>query len=133
MTYKDSFVDEYPYLIYSDDPEAAGGEGGSDIGIPSDETLAMLSNASSTGITDTPILVDAEGEKTIAAISIADSGSILIAPNAYIGLSDDFYIYVGDLDAGHTLDPAGEFTVGEMHFKTYLLSDPDETYSILAS
>lgn len=132
MSYKDSFVDEYPYLVYSDDPEAVGGAGG-DIGFTQDDTAPSLTNHSGTNIDTIPILADAEGKKTVAVVSTADEASILIAPNAYIGLvANSYYIYAGDIDAGERITPAGSFTMGEVNFNTYQITDPDETYSIYA-
>ena len=131
MAYKDSFVDEYPYLVYSDDPEAVGGAGG-DIGIAPDETASTLDNDSETNVDDIHILADAEGSKTITVFSVPAGGLFVIAPNAYVGLTNSFYIYAGELDVGSELEPAGTFTVEGTDYNTYQLSDPNQDYAIFA-
>lgn len=135
MAYKDSFVDEYPYLVYSDDPEAMGGAGGGDIGIALD-SLHSLVNSTSNAV-DAFILARADDEKAIATTGIDANGSLGIAPNAFIGIPATYYIHVGELDAGSTLEPIGSFTVSipfkdPVEYNIYQLAEAEQ-YSIVAS
>lgn len=132
MAYKDSFVDEYPYLVYSDDPEAVGGAGGagSDIGIPVDSTPSMLYN-NTANIVEAYILSNAEGEKLIVAFGVPSDGNpVGIAPNAFVGISKDLSVYAGPIGAAQELDKVGTVTIDDIEQNIYSLSDSSVTYSI---
>ena len=93
MAYKDSFVDEFPYLVYSDDPSAVNGAGGGDSVAVEFETGGQnfFYNKSTRMSFPVFIMADKDGSKYIANLTLRpEQGSttdgFTISNRAYFGL-----------------------------------------------
>ena len=93
MGYKDSFVDEFPYLVYSDDPSAVNGAGGDSVAVEFEtgESTYVYNESTRTGF---PVFVmaDPDGSKYLANATLPVSSSpsnpsgMTVSKKAYIGL-----------------------------------------------
>lgn len=94
MSYKESFVDEFPYLTYSDDPSAVNGAGGDSVAIDFiDGTTEMMyfNNKSTRMAFPVFILADADGSKFIANMTLnpiqgSTTDGFTVSEKAYFGL-----------------------------------------------
>lgn len=130
MAYKDSFVDEFPYLVYSDDPEAVGGAGGGDIGQSWDPDTE-LPHVTNTTKFDTPmpvaILSDAQGNSIVANLYTFDEFDI--SKNAFMAVPKTFMDATLEVvTAPNVGDPSIVLPIGEKDadivFNIYQLADP---------
>ena len=94
MGYKDSFVDEFPYLVYSDDPSAINGAGGDSVAIDFiDGTTEMMFFYNKSTRMGFPVFImaDADGSKYIANLTLnpvqgSTTDGFTVSKKAYFGL-----------------------------------------------
>lgn len=134
MGYKDSFVDEYPYLVYSDDPEAVGGAGGGDIGVDPEAPMTQIENK----VEETStcfIFTDEHASKIIGNFPIGGNESMAAAGNVYLGMfANERVLYTGPV--GTELQPApivGTTGSGTDTVNIYSIEDANRKYEIRAA
>lgn len=142
MGYKDSFVDEFPYLVYSDDPEAIGiadasGDPGSAYGDASGDAYI----ANSTGGAIEIYAASDQGRRYLAFIRLtSDNNTCGISRKAFLVVpfeNVDVYANSSDPETSVKLDPIGTVIVDPATSRTgyvYPLDDANvETYELTAN
>ena len=138
MSYKDSFVDEFPYLVYSDDSEAIGSADASgDPGSAWGEGSAYIAN--STGGRVEICAASDMGRRFVSGIILTpDSPVCDISRNAYMVIPTRFSVEVfantSDPEMSVRLDPIGTVIIDpgtEATGYVYPLDDASiDTYEI---
>jgi hypothetical protein len=121
MAYKDSFVEDYPYLVYSDDPSAVDGAGGDSVAVDfeSHNWLFVYNQSTRTG-SPVFIMADKDGSKYIANLTLdpdqgqgSSADGFTMSRKAYIGLLSSMMsmfsvqAYVTETQETIELEPVG--------------------------
>lgn len=125
MGYKDSFVDEFPYLVYSDDPEAtnSGGASGGISSWPISEPDIPIVNS-----TGEMVDVFCSTDKNFATVNFwltfSDTESFGSGIPYIAYLADGYAIMTGNGMDNRRIEPIGEFVYDGSQFR--VIEIPEE-------
>ena len=140
MGYKDSFVDEFPYLVYSDDPEAIGtADASEDPGSAWGDADGDAYIANSTGGNVWVYAASDQGRRYLSSMFLTpDNATCGISRKAFLviptGFNVEVYANSTDPETSVKLDPIATVAISQGDYETgyvYPIDDASvETYEI---